>query len=143
MKVCPKCKIPKSESDFGFRTVPKADGTYALKSYCKTCTKKATRKFRIENNYAISANEKAYRSEFYKRPDQSARIKKYNHLYHTDPENKEIINANRREYSKTTAGIILRLKKSIKTAKTETTKLRLTEQLNALYLILAAEQKKG
>ena len=143
MKICAKCKIEKSDSDFGLRTVPKANGTYALKSYCKICSKEAARKFRVDNNYSITANEKAYRSEFYKKPKQVERIKKYNNQYHADPDKKVIINANRREYSKTPAGIISRLKKALKTAKTETTKQRLAEQMNELLLKLADEKRKG
>jgi hypothetical protein len=136
MKVCGKCKIPKEESDFGRRTVAKSDGTFALKSYCKSCSNELTKESRIKNNYAITANEKAYRSEFYKKPDQAARIKKYNHQYHTDPDKKETINANRREYSKTTAGIIVGLKKANKRAKKEVTRQKLTEQLNVLLQLL-------
>ncbi len=98
-KVCKKCNIEKEFDEFGNSKRNK----YGLKVVCKTCTKEASKQYRIENKDKIREYKKEYiknnqdKIVLYKEKNSES-IKDYYRKYRIN--NNDKIKANKKEYYK-------------------------------------------
>lgn len=74
MKICLKCKTQKMESEFH----KNRNGKFGLRSYCKECSKKYSKKYREENANNLREKGKKYRAK------NADKIKEHNKKYNRE-----------------------------------------------------------
>lgn len=142
-KTCTKCNLPKTLNNFSLRNRQNADGSYRHESWCKKCTAQSSYKKNREKKLWLTEEGKAYMREYKKTDSYKEYHKQYQYNWNHTTKGKECIKNSQKVFSESTKGKIKALKRQLKSAKKEKTKLRLTEQINALLLILANEVSNG